>query len=310
LHEVLFNTPSKEGGKAIGTDQKISTQGLANRDPGSLTKEFKMMPRIFTNLILILVFGLVSTVGAEEVPSDYRLGDGDIVRILVYDHPDLTTTSRITSGGMISIPLIGSVRIDGMTVSQVAREISKQLSDGYVVNPQVSVFVEEFRSKRAIILGQVVAPGTYEMTGPTSLVELISKAGGLRPEAGEHAVIKRKSRSPQESEQQITINLRDLVERGDASLDIQIVEGDTVFISEAGIFYVTGEVNRPAAYRLEPDTSVIKAITMAGGFTNLASKRRVQIIRQVDGAEQVLKKVPMNEKILPNDVIVVPESFF
>jgi polysaccharide biosynthesis/export protein len=267
-----------------------------------------MKSRVFTCLYLILVFGLISTVGAEEVSSDYRLGDGDIVRILVYDHPDLTTTSRITSGGMISIPLIGSVRIDGMTVSQVAREISKQLSDGYVVNPQVSVFVEEFRSKRAIIMGQVNTPGTYEMTGPTSLVELISKAGGLRPEAGDRAVIKRKS--AQRDEQQITINLRDLVERGDASLDIQIVEGDTVFISEAGIFYVTGQVNRPDAYRLEPDTSVIKAITMAGGFTNLASKRRVQIIRQVDGAEQVLKKVPMNEKILPNDVIVVPESFF
>jgi polysaccharide biosynthesis/export protein len=267
-----------------------------------------MMSRIFKYFAFLLLIGFVPVVGAEEVSSDYRLGDGDIVRITVYGHQDLTTTSRITSGGMVSIPLLGPVRIDGMTASQVEREISQKLADGYVVNPQVSVFVEEFRSKRAIIMGKVSAPGTYELTGPTSLVELISKAGGLRPEAGERAVIKRRS-APQDGEE-ITINLRELVERGNVALDVQIIEGDTVFISEARVFFVTGQVNRPDSYRLEPGTSVIQGITMAGGFTNLASKRRIRIIRQVDGSEQVLKRVSMNEKILPDDVIVVPESFF
>ncbi len=268
-----------------------------------------MKHRILKHVLLfLLLIGFVPTVGSQDVPNDYRVGDGDIVRIMVYGHPDLTTTSRITNGGMITIPLIGPVSVDGMSASQVSNKISQMLADGYVVNPQVSVFVEEFRSKRAIIMGQITSPGTYELTGPTSLVELISKAGGLRPEAGSHAVVKR--RSDMENERQITINLRDLVERGDASLDIPIVEGDTVFITEAGIFYVTGQVNRPDAYRLDSETTVIQAITMAGGFTNLASKRRVRIIRQLDGTEQVMKRVPMNAKVFPNDVIVVPESFF
>ncbi len=267
-----------------------------------------MVYRLILSLFLLMILAIATSPAAAEVPGDYRLGDGDIVRIIVFDHADLTTTTRITSGGMVTFPLFGRVKIDGMTVSQVAREVAQRLSDGFVVNPQVSVFVEEFRSKRAIIMGQVTSPGMYELTGPTSLVELISKAGGLRPEAGDRAVIKRKAGA--QGEEELTVNLRDLVERGDVSLDVPIIEGDTVFVSEAGVFYVTGQVNRPDAYRLEPGTSVIQAISMAGGFTNLASQRRVRIIRQVDGSEQVMKRVPMNEKVLPNDVIVVPESFF
>lgn len=262
------------------------------------------------SLLFILMVSVFSTAsGSENTDTDYRVGDGDILRILVYDHPDLTTNSRITNGGKISVPLIGFIDIGGMTVSQVAREVAKHLSKGYVVNPQVSVFVEEFRSQRVVIMGQVTTPGLYELSGPTSVLELISKAGGLREQAGDVVIVKRKAGGSGE-ERQITVNLRDLLNKGDTSLDIPVMEGDSLFVPEAGLYYVTGQVNRPNAYKHEQGTTVIKAITMAGGFTNLASTRRVRIIRTVDGVEQVLQRVSMHDSVQPNDVIVVPESFF
>jgi polysaccharide export outer membrane protein len=99
------------------------------------------------------------------------------------------------------------------------------------------------------------------------------------------------------------------VEQGDTSLNITLQDGDTIYISKAGFYYVTGEVKKPDAYKYEP-TSVIKAITKAGGLTNKASARNVKIIRMVKGTEVVLEKVAMDEPVRPDDVIVVPESFF
>ncbi len=100
------------------------------------------------------------------------------------------------------------------------------------------------------------------------------------------------------------------MERGDAALDVEIRDGDSILVNQAGVFYVTGQVNKPNSYKLESDTTVITAITKAGGFTDLASKGKVRIIRKVNGAEQVLKNVPMHQEVKANDVIVVPESFF
>jgi polysaccharide export outer membrane protein len=106
------------------------------------------------------------------------------------------------------------------------------------------------------------------------------------------------------------VDLKGLIERGDTSLDIQIMDGDSVYISKAGVFYVTGEVKKPDAYKYEEGTTVIKAVTMGGGFTDRASKGRVKIIRKVRGKEEILERVKMDEPVMPDDVIVVPESFF
>lgn len=257
---------------------------------------------------LMMIFGLGPTVWA--VDNNYMVGDGDVLKVSVYGNPDLDATVRVGSDGTILFPLLGQVTIGGMSVGQVSDHLAKKLSDGYIVNPQVSVFVEQFRSKKAIIIGQVRNPGLYELSGPTSVLELISKAGGLTPEAGDKATIKRKIGSGAAEEQMITVNLKDLMERGQAVLDAPIMDGDNVFVPKANVFYVTGEVGRPNSYRFEEGTTVIKAITMAGGFSPIASKSRVRIIRKVNGEEQVIKGVAMDVNILPDDVIVVPESFF
>ncbi len=256
------------------------------------------------------MFLLVHGVPSSADDSNYQVGAGDVLRVNVYDNPDLSTTVRVSSDGKIQFPLIGEVFIGKMNVSQVADTLAKKLANGYIINPQVSVFIEEFRSKRVVIIGPVATPGLYELSGPTTLLELISKAGGLTEAAGDTLTIKRKATSGKQKENLISVNLKELLERGDASMDIPVLDGDTVHVSKAGLVYVTGQVKRPNAYLVGSNGTVLKAITMAGGFTTIAAESKIKIIRKEDGVEKVLKRVPLDTRVQYDDVIVVPESFF
>ncbi len=241
--------------------------------------------------------------------EDYTVGEGDVLEITVYDHPEMTTTVRIDGNGTIILPLLDSVEVKGLTISQVSRKISDMLADGYIVNPQVNVFIKEYREQKAVILGQVLHPGLYELRHKTTLLELISQAGGLTKEAGDFATLKREKGSGKQSEE-IVIDLDRLVEQGDTSLNIPILDGDKVFIVKAGVFYVTGEVKKPDSYKYQDNLTLIKAIAMAGGFTDIANRDAVKIVRKKDGKEQVIEHAAMDEQIRPDDVIIVPESFF
>lgn len=261
--------------------------------------------------IVSLVLGLsLSCFAAPASNMDYRVGEGDVLKVMVYDNPDLETLTRISGAGTVLFPLVGEVQIDGHTVSEVARIISHKLAQGYLLDPQVSVFVEEFRSQKTVIMGEVEHPGLYELSGPTSLMELISKAGGLSIDAGGLVTIKRNNPAQPEVDEIISVELKSLMEKEENVSNLTIMDGDSVFVPRAGVFYVTGQVKKPAAYKLEEGTSVIKAITIAGGFTELAAQRKIQVIRKVEDREVVLKKVPLHTPIMADDVIVVPESFF
>lgn len=266
-----------------------------------------MKGKAFFVVVLYLFFGTASCLAAG---SDYLVGPGDVLKVTVYDHPDLSSTVRVNNDGTINFPLVGTLQIEGISVSQVGVRVADALANGYIVNPQVAVFVEEFRSRKVTVMGQVKNPGLYELRGPISLLELISQAGGLIPDAGETVNITRKPATAAGQEQLLKIDLKTLTQGGDTGNDVAILDGDSIFVTQAGNVYVTGEVKRPNAYKLERGTSVIKAITMAGGFTELAAQGRVKIIRKSGGAEKLLKNVPMHMLVLPEDVIVVPESFF
>lgn len=242
--------------------------------------------------------------------EDYVLGKDDIVKITVYGHQDLTTIAQVSGEGVINLPLIGAVHALGLTTSQVSRKVTELLADGYIVNPHVSVFIEEYRSRKTIIMGQVNRPGVYPLSGNTSLLELLSKAGGPTREAGDKAVIKRKAVTPGRLDSIVTVDLRKLLEEGDTASDIPLIDGDSVYVVKAEVFYVTGEVKKPDAFRYEEGTTVIKAATMAGGFTDKAAPGRIKIIRKVGGKERIIEKAEMEEPVQPDDIIVVPESFW
>ena len=275
-------------------------------DAGMLGLDAGDMKKYILLLVLILLFWT----GGFSFAQDYLLGEGDVLKITVYEHDDLTTTARVSGDGEIVIPLIGPVEAKGLSVSQLSEKITELLADGYIINPQVSIFMEEFRSKKATILGQVSKPGLYELQGYMTFLELISKAGGLSKDAGNMAIIKRKSKTSEENNNVIKIDLIKLIEKGDTSLDISIEDGDSIYIKKAEVIYVSGEVKKPDAYKYEEGSTVIKAITIAGGFTAKGSPNKVKIIRKIKGDETVLSDVKMDEPVLPDDIIVVPESFF
>ena len=258
----------------------------------------------------ILAVMLIFSIPVASLAQDYVVGEGDVLRIVVYDHDDLTTTARVSGEGVITFPLIGQVEVKGLTLSRIADKITSLLADGYVVNPQVNIFIQEFRSKKAFIMGEVQKPGLYVLSGQTTFMGLLAEAGGLTKDAGDRAIIKRKANPSDKNESVITVDLKRLIEKGDTSLDVPIIDGDSIYITKAGVFYVTGEVKKPDAYKYEDGITIIKAITMAGGFTDKASKGRVKILRKVSGKEETLDKLSMDEPVKPNDVIVVPESFF
>ena len=288
--------------KNSSTDQLKS--GLINQTMANKNNRATIVSAIILLLLLCSgTFGYAFT-------QDYVVGEGDLLRITVYDFPDLLTIVRIGGEGTILFPLIGQVKVAGLSVTAVSKKIENMLSEGYIISPHVSVFIEEYRSQRVTIMGQVNRPGLYELKGFTTFLELLSKAGDLARDAGDKAFIKRKSESPDKGERNITIDLKRLVEKGDTSQDVPVVDGDSIYIVKAGTFYVTGEVKNPASYKFEEGTTVLKAITMAGGFTDRASTGRVRIIRKLKGKEDVLEKVRLDEPVFSDDVIVVPESFW
>jgi len=236
----------------------------------------------------------------------YIVGDGDTLKISVYDHDDLETIVRVSGEEDILLPLLGRVKVGGLTVAEVGDKIASLLAKGYIVNPQVNVFIEEFRSKKVVILGQVYKPGVYELSGPTTFLELLSKAGGLTDKAGDQAIIKSKNSAGEKK----SINIKALLQGGDLEENILINDGDNVFIEKAGICYVTGEVEKPGAYNIDDKTTVIKAITLAGGFTGKASKRSVNIIRVIDGEKKTLEDISLTDPVQDEDIIIIPESFF
>jgi polysaccharide export outer membrane protein len=259
---------------------------------------------LFLGNIVLFLFLCTTTLQA----ADYLVGPGDVLGISVYDNEDLTTKVRVSSAGTIVMPLLGQVEVQGGTVNAITDKITRLLADGYLVNPQVNIFVEEYRSKKVVVLGNVRTPGLIELSGPTNFLELVSKAGGLEKDAGDTATIQRKKDGTTPTV--IVVDLLALIEKGDLSQNMQIVDGDTVFISKAGMCFITGEVEKPGTYACGDGTTVLRLVALAGGFTGKASKSSISVVRIVDNEKQVSKNVDLYMALQDNDVVVVPESFF
>ncbi len=250
--------------------------------------------------------------------QDYTIGSEDELSITVWDHPDLTRKIRVNLEGKISFPLIGEVTAAGRTPIQLEGDMKTLLEKGYIVNPQVSIQVTEYRSQKVSIIGEVTMPGAYPLTKKTSLVEAIAMAGGVKQEADHEIMIVRpKTGNPGgnpllpnqvDPNDVIKVPIRDVLE-GEKTHNIMVMNGDTIFIPKIKVFYVTGEVKRPGQYTFMKGMTVLNAVSTAGGFTEKAAKKRLKVVREKGGKKE---EVPINPENLiePGDTIVVPESFW
>jgi polysaccharide export outer membrane protein len=274
---------------------------------------------------------ITSNIEADEA-QDYGVGPRDSLSFTVYGEEDLSPDGLIVSQeGYISFPLTGRVHVEGLTTPEIEKKIANLLADGYIVNPQVTVSVKSFKSKKAFILGAVEKPGVYPLRGQERLLEIISIAGGIQNEkAGKFILIwRQKSRGKNGSSNEsndngngrlIKIGLERLLQQGDMNLNVPLINRDVVFVPQAEYVYIIGEVKKPGSYKLyEKDISILEVITMAGGFTPIASPNKTRIIRVEEGEERTIpvkmKDIIKGEKskdivLKSGDIVVVPESLF
>jgi polysaccharide export outer membrane protein len=263
----------------------------------------------FTLILVWLACSVVPGFASAAETMQEVLGPGDTVRITAFRYPDLTTETRISEQGKVNVPMIGSVTLQGMTPQQAAQDIANRLKRGnFILNPQIDVTVLEARSRQVSVLGFVTRPGRYMLEGTTAkLTDVLAMAGGLVPAAADTAVVKRARGEKSES---LNVDLAAIIRGGDASKDIEIGAGDSVFVPKAPVVYVYGEVMRGGAYRLEPGMTVMQAVSLAGGITPRGSDRRIKVRRRdASGAWKETDAKPV-DSVSADDVIYVRESLF
>jgi len=271
-------------------------------------------------LIAVLLIAIAIPVFGQSAPSSYIIGPPDVLQINVFDQPDLGGHFTVEADGTINFPLVGRIKAGGLNVRQFEDELKKRLADGFLRNPQLTVGVEQFRSQRIFILGEVRSPGTYALTGQMRFIEALARAGSALPSASGEALVVR-AKSPQAvtgpilpgqdnaaAAEVITVNLRE-VQTGALSQNIELHDGDTIFLPQAESIYVFGEVKNPGSYGIRPGTSILQALSLAGGTTQFAALNRIKIVRMVGGKRKELK-VGLADFVKPGDTIIVPQRFF
>lgn len=272
-----------------------------------LHRRFEMSRRVFACLAVLLFFLPIVSHGLE-----YAVGDGDLLKITVYNSPDLTSEVRVSGEGKITVPLIGEVFVNEMTATEIGKKLSDLFANGYIKHPQVSVFITEYKSKKVTTLGEFNKPGLIEMRGNSTLMEVISNAGGITANAGETLFIQRNAVKGSENRKDdiiMSIDLIKLLEGKDMSANIPVLDGDSIYVPKAAFVYVSGEVKTPGAYKITKGLTVLRSITLAGGLTIKANLDKTEIVRKTGNTEEKIR-VKMEDLIKPDDIIVVPESFF
>ncbi len=282
-----------------------------------------MKKKLFATAFCLVLFFVVAFLAEASAQDDYVIGPEDEISITVWDHPDLTRKIRVNLEGKISFPLIGEVPVGGLTTIEIEKKIGELLNKDYIINPQVSVVIESYKSSKVSIMGEVKMPGPYALTRRMNVVEALSMAGGLLSEADHEIMIVRPKKSDQagrallpeevEDSEIIRIQIRDMLQReGDMeekARNIEVRNGDTIFVPKARMFYVTGEVMKPGQYAYQRGMSLLHAISTAGGFTEKARRSKVKVVRQSQG-KKVELSLTLDKPIEPGDTVIVPESFW
>jgi len=285
-------------------------------------------------MILLTLIGLSFAV-EEDV---YVVGPGDELDITVWNEPSLTKVFAVSKHGALDLPILGELKVDGLNVKQISELIAQKLKDGqYILEPQGNALVKNYRSQKVMIFGMVGKPGLYYLKGKTTILELVSELGGATVGAGTMLIHRKsipadfkeakpeqkgsKAESKGSEDNLVSIDLHALLVQGDLSQDIQILPGDLIYVGEGTkqTIYILGEVKKPGPYPFAKGITILKAIEMAGGFTDYASQARIKIVREDNGQKKNLfVRMPDIQKgniekdieLKKGDVVVVPQSWF
>jgi polysaccharide export outer membrane protein len=286
-----------------------------------------MLPRFAAIPLLVLALFAPHTAAqappdsdSKAIVPDYQIGPQDILKISVYTHDDLTQTVIIQNDGTFTYPLIGRVKASDHTPKELEAKLAKLLSQGFIRNPQVTVVVQEYRSKTVFVVGEVARPGSYPLTGAMTVVEVLSKAGPMTANASTEVLVVRPTKEvsgpvlpteidpAEKGAEVLKVNIKD-VQSGDLSKNVSLRPNDTVFVPPAPKVFVSGEVKNPGAYSAAPGATVRQVISMAGGFTDRASQGKIRVVRTVEGKAKETK-IEIDEEVEPGDALVVKSRLF
>ena len=267
------------------------------------------LPRWLGTLLLILAAAFSTGATAQDKPADYRLGDGDNIRITVFQNPDLTLETRVTENGTITFPLIGSVKIGGLTIAMAADTIAKALQAGnFIQKPQVNIQLIRNLGNQVSVLGQVGRPGRFPLeTFSTRLSEMLAIAGGISATGADIAIVTgTREGKPYRKE----IDIVGMFLDNKLQDDLIVAGGDVIYVQRQPMFYIYGEVQRPGSYRIERGMTIRQALVQGGGLTQRGTERNLSVHRRGADGQITATSVDMNEAVRSDDVLHVRESLF
>ena len=237
--------------------------------------------------VLIVLFGTVIpsiAYCADESPyeHEYIVGLGDVLNINVLGHDNLQTTAPVASDGSISFPYIGRVNVKGKSLSEIEKEMAKRLSSGYIKYPVVTVSLSTFETLKYFVYGEVKSPGRFALEDNMTVLKAISAAGGITLEALYGSVKLRRKQKGSNEYKEINLDLKNTKESAINS-DMPIEDEDIVVVERSKEFFVYGEVMKPGKFILEDNMTILRAISLAGGFAKYGSPDRVKILRTIPG---------------------------
>lgn len=255
----------------------------------------------FATALLVAFAALLMPSGARaQATQGYVLGPNDSITVVVYGQSEFNVQTRVKPDGTIVMPLIGKVQAQGKTVITLADEIGLRLVQGnYLKDPIVNVEVNEYNSRYVRVAGKVGAPGLVPLDRSNRLLDVLLRAGWVQPTGSQFITIRRAADG-----KELKINTDELA-RG-ATADVALDAGDTVYIAEAELVYLTGAVARPGAYPLKPGMTVSDVLAQAGGVGPTGSSGKVGLKRG-DAKE---RDVDQQFKLEAGDVINVRERLF
>jgi polysaccharide export outer membrane protein len=266
---------------------------------------------------LLLWAALLAGNAFAQAPQEYPLSAGDAIRIFVFQNPDLGIEARVSEAGTINYPLIGLVKLGGLSITEAEKKIAEGLkAGGFVQKPQVNIVLlpQQLRPNQVAVLGQVNRPGRFPLEIPNTRVsDMLAAAGGAIPgginfAGGDDVAIVTGVRDGKPFRKEIDIPALYLSDRPHE--DIVVAGGDTIYVPRAPVFYIYGEAQRAGVYRIERGMTVMQALATGGGPTMRGTENRVRLHRKnaAGVTEQIAPR--LTDPVLPDDVLYVRESLF